>query len=142
MNLEEFKINDFDQLYELFKNSFVVQTEKDVCKNKLLKFMESKNYQIYVVKKDNLLLGASIINIHDDPFKKANFATLWYYAVLKECQGKGIGTYMLDEISKKLKEKGYLSLRLTTSPTNISCQKSSEKAGFDKRICYKKILNI
>lgn len=141
MKLEKFEINDFDQLYELLKNAFGIQVEKFACKNKLLKIMDNDHYQIYVVKESELVLGASIVNIHDDPFDKADFATLWYYAVLKEYQGKGIGTYMLNEISKVLKENGYLELRLTTSPTNIACQKSSEKAGFEKKISYKKILN-
>lgn len=141
MELKEFELNDFDSIYNLFISEFGEKVTKADSLNKLNNILnKSDDYKIYVVKENEEVIGASVIYIHSDPFDNEDFATLWYYAVKSNYRGKGVGTFMLNELSKILKSNKIRSIRFTTANENIGCQKSAEKANFIKQLSYKKVL--
>ena len=98
--------------------------------------LTSNNYKVYVIDDSSKVVGACVLYIHKDPFDK-DFATLWYFAVDKNYRGNGLGSSLLNYVKDDLRKLDLNELILTTAPTNIACQKASEKAGYEKRLSYK-----
>lgn len=148
MKLEQFKMQKFDDVYNLLADAFDRQGYKEnsdakaYCKQKLANTIKKYDtYKIFVVKENKKIVATCIVYIHPDPFDTKDFATIWYGAVNPDLAGRGIGTFMLTEVCKELKSQGINSVRYTTSQDNIACNKMGQKAGFEKRVSYKKILN-
>ena len=130
---------DFEQLVELFKDAFTIKhIDKELCSEKLHSLLKSNRYKVYVAKEDGKVLSSCVVYIHSDPFDR-DFATLWYFATLKDFRGQGIGSKLLKFVVEDLKKEDYDCLYLTTSPDNFACQKASEKAGLEKRYSYRYI---
>ncbi len=137
MIIRKFQDNDLTQIIDLFENAFEIkQISKDKCKEKLNLLLKSNKYIIYVIDDNSIILGASVVYLHTDPFDR-DFATLWYFAIKDDYKGKGLGTSLLNFVKKDLEKYNLDSLILTTSNQNIACQKASEKASFQKRLSYK-----
>ena len=52
--------------------------------------------------------------------------------VRDECQGKHVGTFMLESVFSLLKAEGFGGLLLRTAKENIAAQRLYEKRGFEK----------
>ena len=86
-------INDFDEVYELFENSFPVAELRPY--NKMKDFFKEGKLIIYAIKESDLIvMGLLCWEFHD-------FIFLENFAVHPKYRGKGIGTITLQEIKKK-----------------------------------------
>lgn len=140
MKLEqENELHQFFQLTKVFKEKQV--NIKD-CQKKMQKMMEAGIYKIYLAKENDEVLGGCVIYIHEDPFDDTSFATLWYLTVKPSAQGRGVATYILQEVPKLLSKMNIRSLRLTTASNNFPCQTCCEKNNYEKNFSYKKEMTL
>ena len=136
MIFRHFQNSDFEQVVKLFKCAFDIKEIKiEECREKLTRLLKSKQYFVYVVEDNNVILSSCVVYIHCDPFDK-NFATLWYFATSEKYRKKGVGSKLLEFVACDLRSFNLESIRLTTSLNNFACQRASEKAGYKKKYCY------
>ena len=133
MIFRHFQDSDFEQVVKLLKCAFDIKI--DECREKLTRLLKSKQYFVYVVEDNNVILSSCVVYIHCDPFDK-NFATLWYFATSEKYRKKGVGSKLLEFVACDLRSFNLESIRLTTSLNNFACQRASEKAGYKKKYCY------
>lgn len=78
---------DFDDFYHLLEESFPTDEYRDMEGQRTL--LHQKNYKLYLMKKENTLLGAAAVWMFE------NFVFLEHLAVRSDLRGKGLGTELL-----------------------------------------------
>jgi len=148
MEIKLAKKNDIEELNVLFKD--VIKDLKEVKKIDMLwgdvyPFCEFEtdiaNNEMYIIKKDNKLIGSFVLSNFDDPDYKeidwdTNLKKFIYLKILinstKE-QGKGYAKKVMTYIDEYAQNNNLDSIRLTVYEKNINAIRLYEKNGF-KRI--------
>lgn len=81
---------------------------------KQLELPPIKEGEIYILKKDDTIVGYAIIN-QSSPNKV-------YFSILEKYRSNGYGNILFKLLKEKLKEKDYTSLTFTISRDNIPAQ--------------------
>ncbi len=99
--------------------------------------------ELYVVERDEALVGAVILNHkHDDAYDRVDWAieaepeqvtVLHTLCVTPKEQRKGIGGFLIQNVLKRAKELGQKAVRLDVLGTSLPPQKMYRRAGFDHR---------
>lgn len=97
-------------------------------KYKFLKIINNPDIELYVVEDKNKLIGYMDFGIPIRPFKdyKQEIGLLY---ILKEYQGKGIGTELFDIAYNGIKSGGYKEFFVSCNKYNILAHKFYEKMG-------------
>lgn len=124
--------------FDDIKNVFELSNDKDVRKNSLNKeYIKWENHVIWF--KDRLLNPLPFYIIEDNRqnfiaqvrFEKENGNVFISLSILKSCRGKGLGTKIIKECTKKSNFKKVYAL---IKSSNIQSQKAFIKAGYIKEI--------
>ncbi|HIQ89873.1 TPA: GNAT family N-acetyltransferase [Candidatus Galligastranaerophilus faecipullorum] len=122
--------------FDDIKNIFELSNDKDVRKNSLNKeYIKWENHVIWF--KDRLLNPLPFYIIEDNRqnfiaqvrFEKENGNVFISLSILKSCRGKGLGTKIIKECTKKSNFKKVYAL---IKSSNIQSQKAFIKAGYIK----------
>jgi predicted acetyltransferase len=116
--LKESKKTDYEKCLEIWK-SLSPEQQKFVTPRG--KYIDSPKLSIRHLENDESGF-AEIYDFNGD--KKEGFLIL---AIRQDCQGKGIGTKILNKILKKAEKDGFEKIIYKTDPENISSQKLIKK---------------
>lgn len=148
MEIKLAKKNDIEELNVLFKD--VIKDLKEVKKIDMLwgdvyPFCEFEtdiaNNEMYIIKKDNKLIGSFVLSNFDDPDYKEidwdknlkKFIYLNRLVISPKEQGKGYAKKVMTYIDEYAQNNNLDSIRLTVYEENINAIRLYEKNGF-KRI--------
>lgn len=148
MEIKLAKKNDIEELNVLFKD--VIKDLKEVKKIDMLwgdvyPFCEFEtditNNEMYIIKKDNKLIGSFVLSNFDDPDYKEidwdknlkKFIYLNRLVISPKEQGKGYAKKVMTYIDEYAQNNKLDSIRLTVYEKNINAIRLYEKNGF-KRI--------
>jgi len=148
MEIKLAKKNDIEELNVLFKD--VIKDLKEVKKIDMLwgdvyPFCEFEtdiaNNEMYIIKKDNKLIGSFVLSNFDDPdYKEIDWDTnlkkfiyLNRLVISPKEQGKGYAKKVMTYIDEYAQNNNLDSIRLTVYEKNINAIRLYEKNGF-KRI--------
>lgn len=148
MEIKLAKKNDIEELNVLFKD--VIKDLKEVKKIDMLwgdvyPFCEFEtditNNEMYIIKKDNKLIGSFVLSNFDDPDYKEidwdknlkKFIYLNRLVISPKEQGKGYAKKVMTYIDEYAQNNNLDSIRLTVYEKNINAIRLYEKNGF-KRI--------
>ena len=111
MQLEKATKKDYKEIFDLYKESFPNLEKKPLW---LIKEGLKTNYDIHIVRENNLLAGFMIAVRNE----KRNVVMLDYLAVNPKIRNKGYGTFILNEMTKVYKDKKLF----------LACEKLDENA--------------
>ncbi len=89
------------------------------------------NQDIYVVCKDDLILGMCMVNYIDDIFVGKRTAYINAVCVDKQYRKHGVATFMLGEIEKMCIEDGCTEIMLTSSSKRTNANKLYKELGYN-----------
>lgn len=87
--------------------------------------MNDKNSILYVIKKNDIILGSCTVDI------SSNSNYLYGLAISKEYRGQGIGSYFVKNIVNELISKNNKDFQIAVDDTNIGAKKLYENLGFE-----------
>jgi len=93
-----------------------------------LDFFENNRpgHRFFVAEEEGVIIGHLFIWDTD-------YTVPWMgIGVRDQCQGKHIGSFMLEKLFELLKKEGYAGLMLRTAQNNIPAQRLYEKRGFER----------
>ena len=91
---------------------------------------------LYILKQDGKIVAVvsagDFGELGDLPWTPKNPCELARIGVIPAMQGRGIGTMILQNIMKAMKDKGFDGIRMLVSPTNPAALALYEKNGFER----------
>lgn len=133
LSVRRMNTNDIDIVKEIYSEAFRKQVSSVI---------DYTNEDIYVVCLDDEIAGMCMVDYIDDIFISRRTALVNGVCVGEEYRGKGIATFMLDEIEKLALEDGCTEIMLTSSSKRVCANKLYKKLGFeikDTNVFKKKI---
>jgi ribosomal protein S18 acetylase RimI-like enzyme len=122
-------------IYEPEKNlERLKYIEKAFSETQIFSELDDKNFQFYIVKKDNNPIGYVKINPILPELPTVNSPTIQIerFYLLKNQTGHGVGSAVLDQTKIILKQQGFKSLWLNVYTLNEPAIRFYEKSGFKK----------
>lgn len=81
---------------------------------------------------NNLLSGAWLTDVPNDPVLPSTYAVLHRVAVAPQGRRRGVASYMIKSALSLARERGFASVRADTHHGNLPMQACFEKAGFTR----------
>lgn len=135
MIIEKPLIEDFDRIFELLVELYPDKTDKE--KNREL-FIEqfNKGREFLVAKEDDKLIGFISLFIRINLQIESKLGLIDELIINKDYKNKGIGSKLIDEITKIAKEKGCKELSTFSNFKREDTHKFYENKGFVKSSYY------
>ncbi len=114
---------DIDKIIEIEKQSIKVNT---LSESEIKEISKNKNYQIFVCKFNDEVVGFVIAQITDE----VNIVSI---AVLKDFRNLGLGGGLIKKVEKFAKHSGIKTISLEVSKNNITAYLLYQKCGFTLR---------
>ena len=112
-----------DKIIEIEKQSIKVNT---LSESEIKEISKNKNYQIFVCKFNDEVVGFVIAQITDE----VNIVSI---AVLKDFRNLGLGGGLIKKVEKFAKHSGIKTISLEVSKNNITAYLLYQKCGFTLR---------
>ena len=122
MKIREYKKEDDKQVIELYNKCF-----SHKCEN----IYFEPTGTILVIEEDNKIIGMGTIDILNDVFKGIKYGYLNNICVSPECQGRGLGSFLVKEIEKYAIENDCKYLMLTSNKKRVAAHKVYLKNEFE-----------
>ena len=104
LNRNEFL--DFRDLVEIFKEVF--ENEEPISDNEHLdKLLSNPDFMVFVVRKNNKVVGGLTIYILHRYYGKNPIAYIYDVGVTPDFQGQGLGKALIEEVCRYCKENGF-----------------------------------
>lgn len=139
LKFENVSESEIDEVLEVYRNVIknTLTTWDENYPNKELLLKDIKNKELFCLKADKIIAVAYVSNYFEseDNNWKYDFKNPYRFAricTLSEYQGLGVGTKMLSEIIKFVKNLNCDGLQIAVYIKNISAIKLYEKFGFIK----------
>lgn len=137
--LNEMKVEDYDQIYDLWKNTVGIGLGDVDTKERLGIFIQKNPRLCYVSKKDDRIIGTILCG------NDGRRGYIYHAAVDQDFRGHGIGRIMVELALHNLKELGILKCHLFTFKDNETGKIFWTTLGWQKRddlLIFSKELNI
>lgn len=129
IEIRECKIDDAEGIYILNKNSLGYDYPLEKTREKLYRISNKDGYKILVAVYEDDIVG--YIEAHDyESLYQDSLVDIMALMVSKDCQGKGIGKKLVNEIELWAKENNYIGLRLVTRIDREQAHGFYERLGF------------
>ncbi|MFM1541535.1 GNAT family N-acetyltransferase [Helcococcus ovis] len=115
--------NDIDKIAKINAEAFDSPLNRSLAYAK--ESMNDKNSILYVIKKNDIILGSCTVDI------SSNSNYLYGLAISKEYRGQGIGSYFVKNIVNELISKNNKDFQIAVDDTNIGAKKLYENLGFE-----------
>lgn len=123
---------------QIFKPGFSVEMQQYV-----LQFLDNDQKVLLVCEQDNAVVGYAMVSFvvkPETPYRyELKFAEIEEIGVDQNCQNKGCGKQLMQEIINISKQKGFLEIQLNMFTFNKSAEIFYEKMGFET---YRKHLRL
>ena len=146
MKTKKAEDKDLDSIFRLSKARIL---HSPLTRSELSTYANDKDFDVLALRTDDkTIIGYAILRYEMDE------AEIDEIAILKEYEGKGIGTFLLREVLEILKEKNIYKVFLEVRKKNFSAIRLYEHNGFiqyrirknyygdDDALCYLKELHI
>lgn len=122
--------NNVNEIIGVLKTIYL-QDEK-WAENALRKLLSMENYKLMIAELNGKVVGFIGYYVLPSIWKKWNEATINYFFVHKEFQGRGIGSKLLKEVIRQMDEMGIAELHVETEKENKRAIRLYKKHGFLK----------
>ncbi|PNR94754.1 GNAT family N-acetyltransferase [Petrotoga sp. 9PWA.NaAc.5.4] len=120
-------INDYDQMYNLWKNIEGMGLSDSDTKENIEKFLNKNQGLNYICEKEGKIIGTILCG------EDGRRGYLYHLAVDKDYRRKGIGTKLVNLVFDNLKKKGIIKCHLFVYYENELGKTFWEKTGWHKR---------
>ena len=133
ISIREVEANDAEFLFNLMNNESIlnslneVTTSLDTWESAITEWNNDADEEEYIIFDNNIPVGWLGVNGLTSQDKQAWIKII---AILPDKQGLGIGTYVINQLIKNLKLRGYKTIALYTDRSNVNAQKCYQKCGF------------
>jgi ribosomal protein S18 acetylase RimI-like enzyme len=128
--IREATSRDVDGMIKVLKTNYL--QDEDWARNAIQKLLATQNYTILVAELDGMIVGFIDYYVLPSVWEKWNEATINYFFVHKDHQGKGIGSTLLKEVIKRTDEIGIVELHVGTEKDNKRAIRLYKRHGFLK----------
>jgi len=130
------KKEEFDEIYKLLKQLW---PDKRLTKNKIeeifLKRLKDKKAELFVLKKENNVIGYGSLVYHDD-FMHGKTGFIGELVIEEKQRNKGYGSELLKNLIKKAKENYCKYIDLNSAVYRRKAHRFYKKQGFKKEAYY------
>ena len=119
-----FTLNNDESILESLNE---VTTSLDTWESAITEWNNDADEEEYIIFDNNIPVGWLGVNGLTSQDKQAWIKII---AILPDKQGLGIGTYVINQLIKNLKLRGYKTIALYTDRSNVNAQKCYQKCGF------------
>lgn len=135
------KEEDLEEIAQLYDKERPVLTNRIKMKQAFNEIKNNPDYQMIVVKLNNIIVGFANIIIHHDIFEETNpFITIWSLRVKKEYRRHKIGTKLFEYIETKAKNMNCEFICLLAEKDNYEANEFYRKLNYECTNGYIKIL--
>lgn len=120
-------INDYDQMYNLWKNIEGIGLSDSDTKENIEKFLNKNQGLNYICEEEGKIIGTILCG------EDGRRGYLYHLAVDKDYRRKGIGTKLVNLVFDNLKKKGIIKCHLFVFYENELGKTFWEKNGWSKR---------
>jgi len=128
--VREAKNEDIKGIIGVLKTAYL--QDEAWTKEALRKLLTTKNYTILVAELDGKIVGFIDYYVLPSVWERWNEATINYFFVHKDYQGKGIGSRLLNEVIKRTDGMKIVELHVGTEKDNNRAINLYRKHGFVK----------
>jgi len=128
--IREAKNEDIEGIIGVLKTVYL--QDEAWAREALRKLLTTENYTILVAELDGKIVGFIDYYVLPSVWERWNEATINYFFVHKDYQGKGIGSRLLKEVTKRTDETGIVELHVGTVKDNKRAINLYRKHGFLK----------
>jgi len=121
---------DIEGIINVLKTAYL--QDEAWAREALQKLLATANYTILVAELDGKIVSFIDYYVLPSVWEKWNEATINYFFVHKDYQGKGIGSRLLKEVIKRTDETGIMELHIGTEKDNKRAINLYRKHGFLK----------
>ncbi len=133
-------VNDIEKSVETAMKCFNPKADKEKSIKRLKQMLKEKNCLVCVAKSCEEVIGIVYAYITPRILSDTKLATLWCLGIDNKFHNKGVGKKLLKFACDECYKLNCNEVKLTTSKTNIACQKASEDVGFEQHYAYTKEL--
>jgi ribosomal protein S18 acetylase RimI-like enzyme len=123
--VREFGIKDYEYVIELWRAAGLFLSRSD-DREEIQKKLE-RDADLFIVAEENGRIIGAVMGCYDGRRGWVN-----HLAVAPDYQGKSLGTLLMKELEKRLKEKGCTKVNLLIEPSNQSVQDFYQKLGYNR----------
>ncbi|MEM3010302.1 MAG: GNAT family N-acetyltransferase [Candidatus Bathyarchaeia archaeon] len=121
--------NDVEGIMEVLESAWFLQ-DKEWAKEVITKLFGMENYVLLVAKKGDIVAGFIDFFVVPSISEKWNEARILNFFVHKDFQGKGVGSKLLNAVTKMTDEMGVKELFVETTKENQKAVHFYKKHGF------------
>lgn len=138
---DKLKEEDLEEVAQLYDAERPMNTNRIKMKQTFNKIKDNPDYQMIVVKNNDIIVGFAKAIIHHDIFEENNpFITIWSVRVKKEYRRLKIGTRLFEYIENIAKNMNCEFICLLADKDNISANEFYKKLNYECANGYVKIL--
>lgn len=126
--IREASSKDIEGMIKVLKTVYL--QDEDWARKAIMKLLETENYMILVAESNGVTVGFVDYYVLPSIWEKWNEATINYLFVHRNYQGKGIGSRLLDEVTKRTDRLGIVELHVGTELDNERAIHLYKKHGF------------
>jgi len=127
VSIHEMRIDDYDEIYELWRNTSGVGLSNADEKENIRKFLMRNKGLSYVCKYEGKIIG-TIMCGHD-----GRRGYIYHVTITDQFRGKGIGRKLVEKSLEKLREEGIDKCHLFVFPDNAGGNGFWASTGWKKR---------
>lgn len=128
--IREASSKDIEGMIKVLKTVYL--QDEDWARKAIMTLLETENYEILVAELSGGMVGFIDYYVLPSIWEKWNEATINYLFVHRDYQGKGIGSNLLEEVTKRTDEMGIVELHVGTELDNERAIHLYKKHGFTK----------
>lgn len=100
----------------------------DLGEDGLVQALRDSSVEVYILEKEGQAIGSATIQLKKD----LSWAYIYDIAILRDCRGQGLGSYLLQSCIMALKEIGIGKASLSVAGVNQGALRLYERIGFKK----------
>ena len=128
--IREASSKDIEGMVNVLKTIYL--QDEDWARKAIKKLLDTENYVILVAELNGTLVGFIDYYVLPSIWEKWNEAIINYLFVHKDYQGKGVGSKLLKEVTKRTDEMGIVELHVGTEMDNKRAIHLYKRHGFTK----------
>lgn len=128
--VRETENEDIEGIIQVFKTTHL--QEESWARSALRRLLATPNYMMLVAELGGRIVGYADYYVLPSIWEKWNEATINYFFIHKDYQGKGIGSKLLEEVAKRADKVGIAELHVCTEKGNERAIRLYKKHGFLK----------
>ncbi len=141
LTFDRLKAEDLEEVAKLYDEERTIITNRIKMKKTFEKIKNNPEYQMIVVRSNNIIVGFAKVIVHNDIFEENNpFITIWSIRVKREYRRLKIGTKLFEYIEKMAEDMKCEFICLIAEKENIVANQFYKELGYECENGYVKFL--